>query len=208
MLSLSSLFFVVTGLQFWVSDYMRIVLHMPQHVVFKAYLVISLSAPLIGVMVGGIVLHHVGGYDGANALKVATVEALLASIVATPIPHIDSPLIVMILLWLLFFFGGCAVPAITGIMICSIPKDSRSSGNSISHLFQELLGYLPSPMIYGFIQSQSGGPTSRYGMITLMSWSYFGLIFIALATRSDQLAVKLVKEFNPFHAVDFTQLKR
>jgi hypothetical protein len=85
------------------------------------------------------------------------------------------------MLWLLLFFGGCIVPGVTGVMISSIPANSRSYGNAISHIFQELLGYLPSPMLYGFVVMMTGGNTSRYGMLLLTTWSYLGLICIWLA---------------------------
>jgi len=89
----------------------------------------------LGVFLGGLLLHFLGGYDGEHALKVVALEALLASCAGTPISYLNNVDAVLILLWLLLFFGGSAVPAITGIMISSIPKDSKSTGNSISHLF-------------------------------------------------------------------------
>lgn len=80
-------------------------------------------------------LHYLGGYDGEYAIKVVAIEAFLASCAGTPISYLNNVDAVLVLLWLLFFFGGSAVPAITGIMINAIPKDSKSTGNSISHLF-------------------------------------------------------------------------
>ena len=73
---------------------------------FKAYLGISLTAPILGVTVGGILLHKIGGYDGKHALKLATAEALLASLCATPIPYLNDGTGILVLLWFLFFFGG------------------------------------------------------------------------------------------------------
>ncbi|CAD8139831.1 unnamed protein product [Paramecium pentaurelia] len=181
MLSLSSLFFVVTGVQFWITDYLRNVLLMPHEVVFKSFLIISLSAPLTGVYLGGLILHNFGGYDGQMAIKIAAFEALLASISGAFIPILNNGTFVLLFLWFLLFFGGSAVPAIMGIMITSIPKEQRSSGNSLSHLFQELLGYLPAPVLYGYVQQQTGGSTSRWGMILLSIVGFFGLFYIVLA---------------------------
>lgn len=207
MLSLSSLFFVVTGLQFWVSDYFRNVLLVPQSTVFKGYIVVSLTAPILGVTCGGILLHYTGGYDGEQALRIATMEAILASVSATPIPFMNTYNYAIALLWLVLFFGGSLVPAVTGIMICSIPPQYRSIGNSISHVFQELLGYLPSPVLYGLVISLTGGPTSRYGMGLLVAWSYTGVIFISFALRNEKKVVQeIIKneeiELNPFENVE------
>ncbi|CAD8132969.1 unnamed protein product [Paramecium octaurelia] len=181
MLSLSSLFFVVTGVQFWITDYLRNVLLMPHEVVFKSFLIISLTAPLTGVYLGGLVLQNFGGYDGSMAIKIAAFEALLASISGAFIPALNDGAFVLLFLWFLLFFGGSAVPAIMGIMITSIPREQRSSGNSLSHLFQELLGYLPAPILYGYVQQSTGGSTSRWGMILLSTVGFFGLFYIVLA---------------------------
>jgi hypothetical protein len=50
--SLSSLFFVLTGIQFWISDYLRTVLDIPQQEVFVAFAVVSITGPTLGVLIG------------------------------------------------------------------------------------------------------------------------------------------------------------
>jgi hypothetical protein len=82
---------------------------------------VTLTAPILGVAAGGALLHFTGGYDGEKALALSSIEALLASLFGTFIPLIDDFAVVLVLLWLLLFFGGSLVPAVTGIMICSIP---------------------------------------------------------------------------------------
>jgi hypothetical protein len=37
-------------------------------------------------------------------------------------------------MWLLLFFGGSITPGLTGIMIASIPENSKEIGNSLSQL--------------------------------------------------------------------------
>lgn len=96
---------------------------MPHEIVFKAFLFISLSAPLSGVYLGGIILHHYGGYDGNHAMRIVSIEAFFASISGFFLPFLNNGWIVLIFLWFLLFFGGSAVPAIMGIMITSIPKE-------------------------------------------------------------------------------------
>lgn len=96
---------------------------MPHELVFKAFLIISLSAPLSGVYLGGLILHYYGGYDGNNAMRIVSIEALCASVSGFFIPFSNNGWVVLIFLWFLLFFGGSAVPAIMGIMISSIPKE-------------------------------------------------------------------------------------
>ena len=75
-------------------------------IVFKAYLSVAVTAPVFGVILGGIILHYTGGYDGQNALRLASIEALLASLSGTSIPFLNNFWIVIMDIWLLLFFGG------------------------------------------------------------------------------------------------------
>jgi MFS family permease len=84
-------------------------------------------------------------------------------------------------MWLLLFFGGSIVPGLTGIMISSTPEKTKEIANSITHLCYNLLGYLPSPLLYGLVCKYTGGVTSRYGLAFILCWSYFGVFFLYLA---------------------------
>lgn len=181
MLSSSSLFFVVTGIQFWISDYMRIILKQDQQTVFLCYSITSLTAPVLGVLLGGHILDRYGGYSGPYALNICLVFGTLASISGIPIPFFSNFSIVVVFLWLLLLFGGALMPAVTGIMISSIPKYLRSFGNSNAQLIQNLLGYFPSPFIYGLVCNVTGGEESRAGMILLMCWSAWGVLGLSIA---------------------------
>jgi MFS transporter, Spinster family, sphingosine-1-phosphate transporter len=54
----------------------------------------------------------------------------LASASAIPIPFLDNYRILLVLLWLLLFFGGCLLPALVGMMIGSVTKNLRAFANS------------------------------------------------------------------------------
>lgn len=69
-LSASCLYFVITGLQFWITDYLIIVLKLPESQAFIAYSVLCISAPTTGVLIGGIVIHNLGGYHAPGILGV------------------------------------------------------------------------------------------------------------------------------------------
>src|SRR5205823_6367390 len=53
MLGISSLLFIITGIQFWISDYMMIVLKVDPKKVFITFAVVCITAPVFGVMSGG-----------------------------------------------------------------------------------------------------------------------------------------------------------
>lgn len=181
MMTISSIYFVVTGVQFWISDYMIMALGATQGKVFTVFALVSITAPTLGVLAGGNICDRLGGYSGDRALDFCLVFAGLASMFAIPIPLSENFYIVSLCLWLLFFFGGAILPTLTGMMLTAIPQKQRSIGSSIAQFVQNLTGYLPAPVLYGYVIKQSGGSTSHWGMGVLMMWLGWGLIFLSLA---------------------------
>lgn len=71
-------------------------------------------------------------------------------------------------------------------MISSLPKRSRTFGNSAAQFFLNLFGFLPAPFVYGFICDYTGGRTSKWGMTVNMFWSIFGFMPVLIAYYIDQ----------------------
>jgi MFS transporter, Spinster family, sphingosine-1-phosphate transporter len=90
MLSLTCLYFVVTGLQFWVSDYWRIVLHVEKETVFLVFSMITCTGPTLGVVLGGLILDKFGGYTGKHAVDFILISGLLSSISGIPTPFLEQ----------------------------------------------------------------------------------------------------------------------
>ena len=67
-LSLSALFFVVTGIQVWVTSYIVVVIGKKQADVTPAFGVTSITAPILGVFAGGTFIDKIGGYKGESAM--------------------------------------------------------------------------------------------------------------------------------------------
>ena len=51
-LGISILYFIVTGIQFWISNYMETVLHQPAHLVYIVFSCVSITAPVLGCIIG------------------------------------------------------------------------------------------------------------------------------------------------------------
>lgn len=60
--ALSSLCFVVTGIQFWITEYMLAVIRGNYGTVLIAFSAVSATAPTLGVVIGGNVIDRLGGY--------------------------------------------------------------------------------------------------------------------------------------------------
>lgn len=67
-MALSALFFVVTGIQVWVTSYIVIVIGKKQADVTPAFGVTSITAPILGVFAGGSFIDKIGGYKGDSAM--------------------------------------------------------------------------------------------------------------------------------------------
>ncbi len=115
MLAISSLYFVITGIQFWISDYLRTVLGQEKDKVFMSFALISITGPTSGVVIGGTILDRLGGYTGKSALDFCLVCGTLASLSALPVPFLNHFMTICVLLWLVMFFGGALMPAVIGM---------------------------------------------------------------------------------------------
>lgn len=181
MMTISVIYFVVTGIQFWISDYMITALGASQGLVFTLFSLISITAPTSGVFFGGYISDSIGGYTGERALDFCLAFAILASVFALPIPFLDNVFYVSICFWFLFFFGGSILPTLTGLMLNSVPQRYRSIASSLAQFIMNLTGYLPAPIVYGYILRATGGGKSHWGMGVIVLWMSWGLLFLSLA---------------------------
>lgn len=53
----------MTGIQYWMTSYMEQVLGAPKDTVTNYYTFLTLTGPVVGVIVGGIVTQYYGGYN-------------------------------------------------------------------------------------------------------------------------------------------------
>jgi MFS family permease len=124
-LGLCSMFFIVTGVQFWITSYLIDILgNNPVHVVI-IFSTISITAPLAGVIVGGTFADRYGGYKGKNtlkAIKLCCAFGVIAFVFAFPLGFLTSLIYITVLLWTFLFFGAAIVPVGTGIMVSSVRK--------------------------------------------------------------------------------------
>ncbi|XP_051912303.1 uncharacterized protein LOC127594481 [Hippocampus zosterae] len=145
----SNLLFVVTGIQFWMTDYFIRVLKVDRTIVNVGFVFISITAPVLGTVFGGWAVDRMGGYSDPRTVKLLLGLVLLCAIPSQLIPYLNSFALVVLLLWSLLFWGGAMIPGLTGLIMVSVPAELRSFGNSKAELLKNLIGYFPSPFIYG-----------------------------------------------------------
>ena len=177
-MGLCSIYFIVTGIQFWMTEYMIGILHIKPVVVVVVFSIVSVTAPLFGVLVGSTFADSYGGYKGKNtvdALKICLAFGFISFVFSFPMGFLYDVLYLAVLLWTFLFFGAACIPIGTGIMISSVRKDCQATSSSLSQLIFNLLGYFLSPILTGFVMDCF--EEKRMGFIWGMRVVYWWVIF-------------------------------
>ena len=147
------LYYVVTGIQFWYSDFAITVMNQPREIVFTVFGLVSVTGPILGVVLGGLISSKIGGYNHPKCIYFTAGVSFFAMIVSVPAGFVPAELfpIQVLLLWCLLFAGGFMMPNMTGMMLNSVDEHLKTSANAISNMCYNVLGFLPAPYIYGAI---------------------------------------------------------
>jgi MFS family permease len=154
-LGLSALYFVVAGIQFWITQYIVEVLQVPYRDALGAFTLVSATGPVFGVIFGGWLVDYLGGYKGpegvARTTKIILTLGILALIVALPAAFVKEIGLLMPLIWLLLFFGGAIVPAAVGICLSAVPRSIRPFSSSVSMVVYNILGHSAGTLFPGVV---------------------------------------------------------
>ena len=163
--------------------------------VFTSFAIVSITGPVLGVIVGGNVTACLGGYNNKTSLYLCMVIAFACICISAPIAFLDNFVVFVASLWFFLFFGGFVLPCMTGIMLNTVDKSLITTANSIANLSYNLIGFLPAPSVYGVIYDYGEGKNARTAMATLMFTPSISVIlqFMAsyLIVRDDILHYKL-----------------
>ena len=135
---------------------------------FVSFAIVSVTGPVVGVVVGGNVTTAFGGYNSKKAMYMTCFCSMICLCCAAPVPFFNNFYVVIVLLWMLLFFGGFILPCMTGIMLNTVDQNLKTTANSLANLSYNMLGYLPAPFVYGAIYDFGDGNNARYAMGTLM----------------------------------------
>lgn len=116
-LGLANLCFVITVIQFWGSDYMEFALNIDKDSVFTSFMIVCLTAPTIGVLIGGGITGYIGGYEKLGTSYLCSIAALLATLLSLPIPFCKGLFSYTGVLYAILVFGGMIFPSILGMLL-------------------------------------------------------------------------------------------
>ena len=187
MLVMTCLFVTVTGVNFWITDYLIKVIGVERSKAFELYLTASVVGPLIGVLGAAFIFDRIGGYTSEFAHPLCLTVALfgMVSALSSVLVH-DSAVTCAMFITLQFVCGAFVKPVITGIMLNQVPPKLRTMANSVANLSYNLLGFLPAPIMYGFFYELSDDPHNHYGLLSVQGFTMFavaGLTLIYIRNR-------------------------
>lgn len=179
MLSITSLFVVMTGIQFWCTDFFISIMKIPQREAFRNFAISCAIGPISGVIASGQIFDRIGGYNSQRALPIINAIGFIAMVAASCTIVLADATCMTIFSFIEGFCGGILMPAVTGIMLNQVPASMRTVCNSIANLSYNLFGYVPAPYLYGHFQQQYGG---RSGLFTIQSFSLLSYLLLVTFT--------------------------
>ncbi|RLN97187.1 hypothetical protein BBJ28_00007134 [Nothophytophthora sp. Chile5] len=216
---LTTVYFVVTGVQYWSTIFMIKSLHASKYVVNGLFVVVSGTGPILGVFFGGWLIDRYGGYIGveqrAKALGICMSLGITAFCISSVTTFFNDVYVTAGFLWLLLFFGGAILPACTGIFISVVPAEHRALASSFSVMIFNLFGYSLSPYLTGLIMewviSKQGQPNSyfefcdeacayRVGFRFCLCWSVWSIVCIGSAWRIAARQAKEARQVQHFYS--------
>lgn len=193
--AICSLYFVVTTVQYWASEFFIEVFQRSQGEVTVVFVAVSATAPIFGVLVGSTAVDLItAATDAERVVKVcqvcikyglvATAAGILAGLIGPSIdePHGTSNTVrfysVVAFVWILLFFGGAMLPAVTGVSLESHAAQDRAGASSLSAFMANIFGFglgvfLPSQLYY-FVGL-------RVAMQVGFAWGLFGAVGMSAA---------------------------
>ncbi|KDO27812.1 hypothetical protein SPRG_07410 [Saprolegnia parasitica CBS 223.65] len=216
-LGLSSLFFCVTGIQYWTTLFLTTNLDDSAYTIHLAYLVVSGTGPILGVVFGGKLIDYIGGYAGpvqeAKALRICMVLGVCSVAAALPISFSNNTFVIAVLLWTMLFCGGALLSPCSGIVIACAPPHLRPLASSVAYTSYNFLGYAASNYIPGLVMNiimvntemgASGAPDEAYmyriGFRIVTWWSVFAFACLVVGYAASARKAKALAGNAPAHS--------
>ena len=195
-ITLCAIYAIVSAIQFWINDYIQYPLGIEEaEKRFMMFGAVIVTSPPLGMVIGGIILSKVGGYESEKAIYIPLIFSLIVSIFANLAPLSKNVYIFLPLFWVYFFCGSAIIPAANGISLVSVDKKYAGAASSMSILLYNVLGRFPGPNLYAFFKSLVDDETSRTPMWLLLNVAVIGFLAVLIAIKFNrQKFVKLREE--------------
>lgn len=194
-ITLASMFIIVSGIQFWINDYLEFCLLIDDEKKrLYAIAFVVITSPTAGIILGGILSTRLGGYDTEKAIYIPLISSFLVSILAYITPSTTNIFVFIPLFWTHLFLGSVLLPVVNGIILVSVDKKYAGSASSISTLFYNIAGRLPGPNLYAFYKSKINNKNSRIPFLLLLNMAIPGFIAVLISVRFQKEKYKKIRD--------------
>ena len=126
--TLSSMFIIVSAIQFWINDYLEFgLLIEDKNARIICFGFVVATAPAAGIILGGVLAGMVGGYDKEKAIYIPLITSFGVVILANLCPIFTNLILFLPLFWTLLFLGSVLLPVANGIVIVSVEQKYSGS---------------------------------------------------------------------------------
>ena len=182
-LSRACLFFLFKIIHVFLKKYTFEALNYNNEITFFYYYSLTtILAPSLGSLIGGAICNKfLGGYESKKSIWIILFFGTIAVFFIT-LARISIDFNYLIIYIFGYFFSVSAfLPTISGYIINSLHKELKGFGSSFDSLITNILGKLPSPIIYGIINDRHKKEQPKYAWNKSLMVYYLGTIFIYLA---------------------------
>lgn len=187
-LSLTFLFFVLRGVNYWGTEYLTKTFPEQSRIVIRiCFLAIAITAPIFGLVcgsnIGEIIVAYFDTREEYNYYNIlwSIGLGLIASLFSITACHTSGFLSILISLWLVLFFGGALLPLVSVTLLEILEPKDRALATGFNSLVQQLFGQGGSLLMTGYIAQNI---SFQAAWTVLLSGSWFALVCVALMACS------------------------
>ena len=182
-LGLICLLFILSGLQFWINDFLENTVKIIDKNERLIYFIIIILITMLGAPItGGFIMQKIGGYESKNGILLPFYCCIISLIFSNLLIISINKYCVATFICGYLFSGCIMIASLNGIIMSSIPKEYTGSASAISNLSYNILGRLNGPNFYGLLRSFYG-KYSRIPMILLLDVKFVTLICLYLCFK-------------------------
>ena len=149
---------------------------------FYFYSIITIVAPSIGSLIGGIICNkYLGGYESKSSIWLVLFFGCIAAIFITLIRITTNFNLLNFYIFAYFFSISAFLPTISGYIINSLHKELKGFGSGIDNLITNIFGKLPGPIVYGLINDKYKNKNPCFAWNMSLTIYYLGLVYISIA---------------------------
>lgn len=115
------------------------------------FIIVIVTAPVLGILTGGFLLRRFGGYESKKSMYLLIFNTSFISLVSVSFIFVTNNFVFSSLLWVYIFLGGMIDPCCQGYIVRVLPLNLKGTGNSLLQLVANIFSFGLCPIIYGGI---------------------------------------------------------